>query len=232
MGESQQASYDEPQTRIHLVRHGRVAKEWAGRVYGQLDVALSSEGEQQAVRAARSLDAVDLACVVSSGLARAEFGAACLRAHRGLERRDESALAEIDRGDWAGLFPEEIERRWPGGWHAWWLQPATQRPPGGESLADLRARVLPSIQGLADEFRGGEVAIVAHSWVLRICVTHALGLPTGAATRLELPPASVVVLDWSRVGAGALERPTLAGFCSDRAPSRRNGWFRGPRRKP
>jgi len=220
----------EGQTRVHLVRHGRVSAEWRGRVYGQLDVALSDSGKAEAQRAADALEGHEFACVVSSGLERAEFGAACIRSARGLERRDESALAEIDRGEWAGLLPNEIEERWPGGWRSWWLDPALHRPPGGESLEDLEARVLPCVQGLADEFSNRELAIVAHSWVIRVCVTHALGLPADAATRLELPPASVVVLDWPQAQAGALKRPTLAGFCADRAPERRDAWFRGPRR--
>ena len=218
------------QTRVHLVRHGRVSAEWRGRVYGQLDVALSDDGKGEAQRAADALVGHEFACVVSSGLERAEFGAACIRSTRRLERRDESALAEIDRGEWAGLLPVEIEERWPGGWRSWWLEPARHRPPGGESLADLEARVLPCVQGLADEYPERELAIVAHSWVIRVCVTHALGLPAAAATQLDLPPASVVVLDWPHAEIGALKRPTLAGFCADRAPERRDGWFRGPRR--
>jgi len=218
------------QARIHLVRHGRVSEQWRGRVYGQLDVELSEAGREEARRAATALREVELASVVSSGLERAEFGAACLRETRKLPRRDETALAEINRGEWAGLLPEEIEQRWPGGWRDWWLAPDARRPPGGESLDDLSKRVVPLVQSLADEYCGSEVAIVAHSWVIRVCVTHALGLSVAASTRLELPPASIVVLDWSSSRSAGLARPTVAGFCADRAPERRDGWFRGPRR--
>ena len=219
------------QTRIHCVRHGRVSKKWHGRVYGQMDVELSEEGEREARRAGAALASIELAGVVSSGLERAEYGAACIRENRGLPRRDETALAEIDRGEWAGLLPIEIEERWPGGWQNWWRNPAELRPPGGESLADLAARVLPCVHALADAHLGEEIAVVAHSWVIRVCVTYALGQDPGAATRLDLPPASIVVLDWPKGGhLESAQRPTLAGFCSDRAAARRDGWFRGPRR--
>ena len=217
-------------SRIHLVRHGLVQAQWSGKVYGQLDVELSTEGEAQAQRAASALESTALDAVISSGLQRAEFGAAAIRAGRSIERRDETDLAEIDRGQWAGLLPQEIEQRWPGGWRNWWLHPDTERPPNGESLTDLSQRVLPLIERLAAEFSGREIAIVAHSWVIRVCVTHALGLGTRATTRFDLPPASIATLDWPQLSANSLKRPVLAGFCHDSAPSLAARWFRGPRR--
>ena len=231
MASNSNRSDSRQQTRIHCVRHGRVSRKWHGKVYGQLDVGLSDAGQLEAQRAATSLDSIELASVVSSGLERAEFGAACIRKSRTLPRRDEAALAEIHRGEWAGLLPSEIEVRWPGGWQNWWRRPGELKPPGGESLTDLATRVLPCVSALADEYFGEEIAIVAHSWVIRVCVTHALGLAPEAATRLDLPPASIAVLDWPKNEAsGGTERPTLAGFCSDRAVVRRTAWFRGPRR--
>ncbi|MFT5284921.1 MAG: broad specificity phosphatase PhoE [Planctomycetota bacterium] len=217
--------------RIHLVRHGLVEAQWHGKVYGQLDVELSMEGEEQARRAAQALASVELAGVISSGLERAEFGAACIRSDRNLKRRDEPALAEIDRGKWAGLLPQEIEEHWPGGWRNWWLNPKQTQPPGGESLSDLSQRVLPCIEALAAEYGGREIAVVAHSWVIRICVTHALGLGCEATTRFDLPPASIAVLDWPQKTPNSLKRPVLASFCSDSAPNNEAGWFRGPRRE-
>lgn len=218
-------------TRLHLVRHGRVRPEWESRVYGDLDVPLAAEGEDQARRVARVLGPVPLAGVVSSGLERAEFGAALLRAGRGLARRDEPELREIRRGEWAGLGLDEIERRWPGGWARWWRDPASVRPPGGESLADLSARVVPALERLVAAHGAAELAVVGHSWVIRVAVCHALGLAPGAATRLDLPPGSMVALDWPEDAAGELERPVLAGFAHDVPPDRGSGWFRGPRRR-
>ncbi|NOT31084.1 MAG: bifunctional RNase H/acid phosphatase, partial [Planctomycetes bacterium] len=57
-------------TRLYLVRHGEVDAAWHGRIYGALDVPLSERGRSEAARAARTLAEVELAAVVSSGLAR------------------------------------------------------------------------------------------------------------------------------------------------------------------
>jgi broad specificity phosphatase PhoE len=215
-------------TRIYLLRHGRVEDAWRGRIYGDLEVGLAPEGEEEARRAAGALSGLTLAAVVSSGLARAEFGAALLRAGRGLARRDEPDLREIQRGDWRGSTFEAVERGAPGSLASWRSDPAFS-PPGGESLADLYARVRPRLDALAQEFAGAEIAVVAHSWVGRLAACAALDLGPQAAHRFDLPTGGLVILDWPSA-PGDLERPTLVGFATDVPPSRDVRWFRGPKR--
>ncbi len=221
-------SAGDPPTRVHVVRHGLVAASWRERIYGDLDVPLAPEGEAEAERAAERLRRVSLAAVVSSGLARAEFGAARIRAGRGLARRDEPALRELHRGDWTGLGFDELERREPGAWQRWHAEPEERRPPGGESLADLAARVLPALESICAAHAGAEVAIVSHSWVGRLVAAVALGLPPAACTRLRLPTGAAIAVDWPVGESG--QRPTLAGFHLDRPPDRGTAWFRGPHR--
>jgi broad specificity phosphatase PhoE len=216
-------------TRFHLVRHGRVAPEWHDRIYGDLDVPLSDVGEAELRSVADALADAPLDAVLSSGLARAEFGAALLRAPRGLPRRDEPELREISRGAWRGLTFDELEERSPGAMAAWRRDPRS-RPPDGESLHDLAARVLPCLTRLAAELAGAEVAVVTHSWVARVLVAEALGLGPGGAHRLDLPTGRMATLDWpSERGA---VRPTLTGFASEHPPPRGVRWHRGPSARP
>ncbi len=215
-------------TRFYLVRHGHVDEAWQGLIYGDLDAPLSAAGKFEARRVAEMLADVPLVAVVSSGLPRAEFGAASIRCGRNLSRRDEPALREIRRGEWGGLALTEIERRWPGSWARWWADPERERPPGGESLEDLSHRVMPCMTALSHEYTGGEVAIVAHSWVIRIIACAALGLSPGGAKHFDLAPGAVAILDVRGVCAGELTPQVLAGFACDRPPNRGEGWFRGP----
>jgi len=129
-----------PTSRLFLVRHGEVDAQWRGRIYGDRDVPLSEGGRRQAEGAAEVLADVDLIGVVSSGLARAEFGAQCLRRTRELERVDDPGLREMVRGEWAGKRPDELDD--PQAFAAWHADPVDRRPPGGESLGDLARRVL------------------------------------------------------------------------------------------
>lgn len=206
-------------TRLYLVRHGNVAAEWSDRLYGGLDVPLGPDGERQSRRIASVLDGLHLDAVVSSGMERAEHTAELLRGPRGLPRRDDPRLAEIDRGRWAGMDEAQVEAERPGGWSAFWRAGGVEPPPQGESLGDLAARVLPALQDLADEHCGGALAVVAHKWVLRVAVGSCLGLPWPELKRLEVPTSAMVVLDWP---SGAQRRagrlPVLVAFGVDRLP--------------
>jgi broad specificity phosphatase PhoE len=236
-------------TRFHLVRHGVVEERWLGRLYGDLDVELSAAGRQQAQFVAQRLAAVHFDLVASSDLQRARFGAECIAAGRAVEPRVEPSLREISRGDWAGRTIAELRRDQPGVLEAWHAAAETSAPPGGESVGDLRRRVLPTIDRLAAEFPGGEVCLVAHGWVIRTVVGWVLGLPAPQFVRLHLPPAAVAVVDWpagawtataesgpasSPWGPSGPHRgaPNLVGLHLDEPPPPGRGWYRSPADAP
>lgn len=200
-----------PVTRLYLVRHGEVDPSWHGRLYGALDVPLSERGRREAERVAARLADVPLAAVVSSGLQRAEHGAELLRRTRTLPRADDPALRELDRGTWAGLTREDLDAREPGAFAAWIEAPSSRRPPGGESLADLRARVAPRLAHWAAACPGSALAIVTHGWVIRVAVCEALEAPLELAPRLDVRTGDIVVLDWSSHDGA----PELQAFAAD-----------------
>jgi len=202
-----------PATRVFLVRHGAVDPAWHGRIYGALDVPLSAAGRDEARAAAERLAHEPLAAAVSSGLARADFGAECLRAARGLERLVDPDLRELERGDWAGLGLDELERRHPGAWAAWYASPATVRTPGGESLDDLAARAVPALERWVERYSGRSIALVTHGWVVRVLICHVLGAPNALAPRLDVRTGDIALLEWT---APATAR--LVGFALDRPP--------------
>jgi alpha-ribazole phosphatase len=71
---------------------------------------------------------------------------------------------------------------------------AERRGPGGESFADMAARVIPALEALAAEAAGeGPVAVVAHAGTVRAGLALALdALP--AALAFEVAPLSVTRL--------------------------------------
>jgi len=191
-----------PSTRLFVIRHGEVDDAWRERIYGRLDVPLSGRGREQCAAVAAALAGVPLDAVVSSGLARAEAGAAALRAARpGLVRRDETALLELDRGPWAGRSKAELRAADPAGLARWEASRGVLGPAGSEQVAELAARVIPALARLAAEFPGGSVAVVAHLWVVRAAVCCALGLPAERAAQVAVAPGGIAVLDWPALGS-------------------------------
>jgi broad specificity phosphatase PhoE len=183
-------------TRVVLVRHAETDESARGRCYGRLDVRLSAQGLRQAQALAAAVAGVSLAAVYASPLSRALDTARPIAVAQGLEPIVLDALAELDFGELEGLRYDEIEAARPELFRAWMDEPARVRFPGGEGLADLRARVLPVLAEIRARHEREAVAVVAHGGVVRVVLAEALGLDDGAFFRLDLSEGGVSVVDW------------------------------------
>jgi broad specificity phosphatase PhoE len=183
-------------TRVVLVRHAETEKSARGRCYGRLEVRLSARGLRQAEALARALVDNSFAAVYSSPLARALDTARAIADAQGLEPIVLDALVELDFGEVEGLRFDEIEAARPELFKAWMDEPARVRFPGGEGLADLRARVLPALAEIRARHEREAVAVVAHGGIVRVVLAEALGLEDGALFRLDLSEGGVSVVDW------------------------------------
>lgn len=207
-------------TRLLVARHGEVHERWRRTVYGRLDVELSATGQEQSRRLGDALASVSIDAVVSSGLQRAEAAAAHVRAQRpsfapALERIDDPRFVELDRGDWAGRSIDELEEEEPEAYGRWMGSRGAVQAPGGESPADVAARVMPAYGEWAARFPGGTILVVAHLWVVRSAVAAALGLPMERSGELVLPPGGICDFLWPVEAAESgqpVEPPILRGF--------------------
>ncbi|KAE8765162.1 bifunctional RNase H/acid phosphatase [Georgenia thermotolerans] len=194
-----------------LVRHGVTALTETGRYSGG-DTAgppLSDLGRAQAARAAALLKRVgddvwpDLptpGAVVASPMARARETGTALAGALGVPLRTDERFAECRFGDWDGLTVPEIEAGWPGGLLAW-ATSADVRPPGGESLRDVGARVARGLRDLADH-QGATVALAAHTVVIRAAVGLVARMAPGHWSAVRIPPASLTIVRlWPDVDA-------------------------------
>ncbi len=183
-------------TRLVLVRHAEPDQSALGRCYGRLDVPLSLAGRAQAEELGASLAGLSPAAVYASPLARALETARPIAAAFGLEPVVHDGLRELDFGELEGMRYEEIAAERPALFRAWMERPAEVRFPGGESLAELRARSLAAVDEIRDRHEGQIVAVVSHGGVLRVVLADALGLPDGALFRLHQAYGGVSVVDW------------------------------------
>jgi 2,3-bisphosphoglycerate-dependent phosphoglycerate mutase len=160
-----------------LVRHGE--SEWNKKnlFTGWRDVDLSPQGIKEAHEAGRMLKAQGLKIDVA-------FTSALIRAQRtldimleelgqtGIPTSKDQALNERDYGDLAGLNKDDARKKWgPEQVHIW-RRSYDVAPPGGESLRDTAARVLPYYinEILPAVLRGERVLVSAHGNSLRALV--------------------------------------------------------------
>ena len=183
-------------TTLHLVRH-LPARGAEGRCVGWADLPLADAAS--ASRLAWPLDPP--ARLVVSPLARAWHTAAPLAERWGLEPEPEPRLREMDFGTWDGRTWAEIERDDADRLGAWMADWTATPAPGGESFADVQARVGDWLGGLD----GRETVAVAHAGSIRAVLARVLGLPAahafrlaathGALTTVRLDPPELVVLN-------------------------------------
>jgi broad specificity phosphatase PhoE len=180
--------------RLALVRHAEAAEDARGRCYGALDVCLSDEGRAQSATLAEAFRRSPVTGVVSSPAARAHETAAPVAAAHRLEVEIVEPLRELDFGQLEGRAYDEIAVSDPELYERWMTAPTTVRFPGGESYADLEARVTPAVARLVE--RPGFVVAVTHAGVVRAVLRRILELPAERIFRLAIDPASITTVEW------------------------------------
>jgi broad specificity phosphatase PhoE len=176
------------QMEIVLVRHGET--EWSRdhRHTGRTDVPLTAEGRRQAERLRDALAEWSFTRVLSSPLSRALD--TCRLAGYGDRAEQSDELLEWDYGEYEGETTDRIRESRPG-WNLW-----RDGCPGGESVADVSARVDPLVSELKDS--DGDVLLFAHGHVLRVLAARWVELAPEAGARLWLATATISVLGFER----------------------------------
>jgi 2,3-bisphosphoglycerate-dependent phosphoglycerate mutase len=160
-----------------LVRHGESEWNLKNLFTGWKDIDLTENGIAEARAAGRKLKAQGVSFDVG-------FTSALIRAERSLdlileEMRQtkipvfrDKALNERDYGELSGLNKDDARTKWGAEQVHIWRRSYDVAPPGGESLKDTAARVLPYYiqEILPAVLRGKRVLIAAHGNSLRALV--------------------------------------------------------------
>ena len=173
-------------TRIILVRHGQTEWNRVERFRGRADVPLNETGLAQAeVTGKRIFNEWRPEAVYSSPLSRAVRTAEIIAGHFDLSVQVHPGLTDIDYGQWQGLTPEEVRERWPEMIDDWYNKPDSIRIPGGETLEELRTRLLRAIGELVKRHDGQTIVVVGHIVINRIILLGVLGLSNDRFWRLH-----------------------------------------------
>lgn len=188
-------------TRIIAVRHGETSWNVDARIQGQRDIALNDKGSWQARRVARALARRGpVAALYSSDLSRARDTARSIAAATGLEVVTEPGLRERGFGSFEGRTFTELEASWPAQTARWRQRDPDWAPPGGESLASVRERVLQITHSLAERHIGEQIVLVSHGGVLDALYRAATGLDLQAPRTWTLVNAGINRLLWTPQG--------------------------------
>lgn len=192
------------ETSFWLIRHALVAENARAVLYGVMDVPLCEPTLLEQAPMYRSLAArlPRPADWLVTPLSRTRRTAETIFAH-GYPPADlgvERDLIEQSLGDWQGLPHHELPAKLAYPAHAFWPLAGNEKPPGGESMAEVITRVGAAMERLAETRAGRDVVIVSHGGAIRGAIAHALGIGPDNALHMSVQNLSLTRMQRSPDG--------------------------------
>ncbi len=200
-----------------LVRHGESEWNKLNLFTGWRDPDLTDKGVLEAKAAGTRLkaDGLKFDVAFTSVLKRAQRTLNLILAEigqTGLTTIKDKALNERDYGELSGLNKDDARKKWGEDQVLIWRRSFDVPPPGGESLKDTLARVLPYFEAniRPDLTAGRNVIIAAHGNSLRALIMQLEGLTSEQILKRELATGVPVVYELDSAG-GIVGRRDLVG---------------------
>lgn len=175
-----------------IVRHGQSTWNLENRFTGEVDVPLTPQGREEARLAGTKLKDILFVRAFTSVLQRAIETLAIIletSGHPGLPVTRDAALDERNYGKLQGLNKAEVAKQYGADQVALWRRSFSIRPPGGESLADTAARVIPYYRREIEPLlqKGENILIVAHGNSLRSLMMYLEKISEDLIAHVDLP---------------------------------------------
>lgn len=186
--------------RLVLIRHGQSIWNLKNLFTGWKDPDLTEQGVQEAIMAGRKLKerGLHFDAAHSSMLIRAQHTLELILQEIGPPYppvSKDKALNERDYGELSGLDKNDARAKWGDEQVQIWRRSYDASPPGGESLKDTSARVLPYYirHILPDLLSGKTVIAAAHGNSLRALIMTLDGLGTHEIAQLDISTGTPII---------------------------------------
>lgn len=188
-----------------LLRHGESVWNAERRFTGWAEVELSPKGEAAARLAAEALRGLRIDVVFTSMQKRAQRTVEIIMECNGwsIPVRFDAALNERNYGELQGMNKDEAAAKFGLERVETWRRSYDVRPPGGESLKDTAARVVPFMEEkIIPETKGDRAALtVAHGNSLRAAMMHLERISAADVVDMESPPGVPILYRIDGTGA-------------------------------
>jgi 2,3-bisphosphoglycerate-dependent phosphoglycerate mutase/probable phosphoglycerate mutase len=189
-------------TSVWLVRHGQTRYNLERRYQSGSDSPLTDYGRRQMAALAARLRRIPFRAALVSPTARTrQMAAAILAGRQDVALREDPRWGETSHGRWEGLTYREVLARYPDDARARWANGLDGRAQGGESLAEVAARVSAAWAALLREHSGGRVLVVTHATPIQLVLCACFGLAPGDHWHWRVDLGSVTCLDVYPSGA-------------------------------
>ena len=186
--------------RLIVVRHGKTLYNVQRRFTGQTDIPLSALGERQAAALGKRLAAEPLAAIAASDLQRARVTAQAITRYHELPVQEDADLREMTFGAWEGSTYDEIMVRDADLVQRWLSDPTIYAPPGGETVIQLRDRVVRALERWQTRCPETTILWAVHGGVIEVLLCHLLGVDLKLRWQFRHENASITEIELGRKG--------------------------------
>ena len=102
-------------------------------------------------------------------------------------------LGELRFGEWQGRTYAELEH--DSLWRRFNEYRSSTAAPGGEMMIEAQVRMVRALSGIALAHPGASAAVFSHADAIKSALMHILGMPLDLHLRLDIPPASVSLVE-------------------------------------
>lgn len=175
-----------PPTRVLIARHGQTVTNREGRFCGHFETVLTDLGVRQAMALGERLKAAAIDAVYTSDLGRAMETAALALRGRPLTPEVDAGFRELHYGEWEGVKEREVARRYPEQHRLMRAEDPLWRPPGGETIGEVRARTYTALLQAVKNRQHQTVLIVTHGTAINCLIAEAIGIAPTHTFRFEV----------------------------------------------
>ena len=175
-----------PPSRILITRHGQTVTNRDGRFCGHFETELTTLGVSQARALGARLAALQIDAVYTSDLGRAVATAALILQGRNVQSAIDPALRELHYGEWEGRKGGEVAKAHPEQYKLMRAEDPAWRPPGGETIGDVRLRTFAALRRIAKLHQHQTVLIVTHGTAINCMISEALGVAPSHTFRFHV----------------------------------------------
>jgi probable phosphomutase (TIGR03848 family) len=190
-------------TTLVLVRHA-VTEQTGPLLTGRNPgVDLSDDGRKQAAALAERLADLPVAAVYASPMERTTQTAEAVAERHALPVQELAGALEADYGEWTGGKLNELAQT--DLWKTVQRSPSRARFPGGESLAEMQARIVRCLEDVTARHPGEIVVVVSHADPIKAAIAHYTGVHLDLFQRIVVSPASVTAFQLSAHGVALVK---------------------------
>lgn len=189
----------EATTRVLFVRHGKTDFP-TDRIYcdDREDPTLNEEGRTHAQFAAKLLASQPVEAIYSSPSSRTRMTAEAIAKAVNVPVAELKDLRERRFGIWDGLFFDEIAQRYPDDYLAWRQDKVNYTPQGGETIPQLRERVVSAVNAIIGDHKSKLVVVVSHVGAIRVALADAMKMPLENYRQIRIDYGAVSRVDYGK----------------------------------